>query len=169
MREKIGNSNLCSYEPYEQFSPRTVSKVAFFFISRDKFRGHSLTQNWQKCFFFSRKSGKKKTNVFYFFPGIVCEPLTRSFLRLLFFLKRKSCLVCFFFPPTFGRIFVFFFLEKFTFTHSLDWKARFFFPGPEKKKRVFHSLTRFLPKNPKKQTIPWKKKTLPLLRPVIRM
>ena len=42
-------------------------------------------------------------------------------------------MTCFFFPPIFGSIFVFFFLEKFT-SHSLTHlKMLFFFPAPEKK------------------------------------
>ena len=78
------------------------------------------------------------------------------------FLYRKITFGLFFFFRPFLAWFLFFFFssEKFTFTHSLDWKTCFFFSGyrKKKKKRVFHSFTRFSPKNPKKQTIPGKKK-----------
>ena len=76
------------------------------------------------------------------------------------FLYRKIMFGLFFFFRPFLAWFLFFFFssEKFTFTHSLGWKTCFFFPAAGKKKRVFHTLTRFLPKNPKKQTIPGKKK-----------
>ena len=37
-----------------------------FFFSRDKFRGHSLTQIFKKCFFFPKKW--KKKNKCFFFP-----------------------------------------------------------------------------------------------------
>ena len=55
-------------------STRVMSpqRLRFFFISRDKFRGHSLTQIFKKCFF-SQKL-EKKTD--FFFPGIVYKPLT---------------------------------------------------------------------------------------------
>ena len=43
-----------------------AEKIAYFF-SRDKFRGHSLTQNLEKCFFFP-KNWKKKNKCFLFFP-----------------------------------------------------------------------------------------------------
>ena len=72
------------------------------------------------------------------------------------FLFRKIMFGLFFFPPIFGMIFVFFFLGK-VYLYSLTrLKNVFFFSGYRKKKRVFHSLIRFLPKNPKKQTIPLK-------------
>ena len=64
----------------------------------------------------------------------------------------------FFFSAHFWSEFCFFFPGK-VYMHSLTHlKKLFFFPAPEKKKRLFYSLTRFWRKIPKKQTFPGKKK-----------
>ena len=77
------------------------------------------------------------------------------------FLYRKIMFGLFFFSGHFWHDFCFFFFPRKSLpslTHSVEKRVFFFFPAAEKKKRVFHTLTRFLPKNPKKQTIPGKKK-----------
>ena len=80
------------------------------------------------------------------------------------FLFRKIMFGLFFFSAHFWHDFCFFFFLGKVYLYSLTrLKNVFFFPGTGKKKRVFHTLIRFLPKNPKKQTIPGKKKTLPLV------
>ena len=65
----------------------------------------------------------------------------------------------FFFPPFFGRIFVFFFSWKSLqpLTHSLE-KFVFFFRHRKKKKQLFYTLTRFWQKIPKNKLLPGKKK-----------
>ena len=92
------------------------------FFHRKKFRGHSHTQNRKKCFF----PGKVVKNTF-FFPEKVYEPLTQKNFSPLIFLKRKSCLTCFFFPPLFWYNFCsFLFLKSLQpLTHSVE-KAFFF-------------------------------------------
>ena len=58
----------------------------------------------------------------------------------------------------------FFFLEKLKFTHSLVWKACFFFSGGGKKKNSFFTHSHdFWPKVRKNELFPEKKKTPPLL------
>ena len=73
---------------------------------------------------------------------------------------RKNCTCFSFFSGISFFSCFFFFLEKLKFTHSLVWKACFFFPVVEKKKQLFYSLTRFLTKSYKKQTFPGKKRYL---------
>ena len=52
--------------------------------------GHSLTQIWEKCFiFFPKKWKKNKTNVLFFFPGKVYQPLTQNFWDPLFFIEEN--------------------------------------------------------------------------------
>ena len=81
----------------------------------------------------------KKTRVFYFFPRNSLWATHSIFFETLYFCKTKSCLACFFFG-------FFFSLEKFTFTHSLDWKTRFFvFRGP-KKSGFLHTYSIFAEK-----------------------
>ena len=65
------------------------AKVPFFF-SREKFKGHSLTQNEKKSFFFSENWKKKKKTVLFFFPGKVYKSLTQFFLAHIFLLIYKG-------------------------------------------------------------------------------
>ena len=117
----------------------------------------SLTFSGKKKHVFFIFSGKVEKKGFFFFPGKVHEPLTQIILSSLFFFKRKSCLTCFFFPPIFCSIFVFFFSWKSLqpLTHSL--KNVVFFSGPGKKNSFFtHSLD-FGQKFPKRKLFPEKK------------
>ena len=97
--------------------------------------------------FFFPKSVKKK-HMFFFFPGIVYQPLTQFFLAALLIIKRKIMIGLFFFS---AQIFVFFSQEKFKLHSHTRLKSLFFFPNPEKK-RLFYSLTRFFSKMCKTQT-----------------
>ena len=129
--------------------------VFFFFSGNSLGVTHSL-KFWKSFFFFFRKIGKKKNKCFLFFPRNSLWATHSKIFETLYFYIGKSRLACFFFFRPFLAWFLFFFFssEKFTFTHSLDWKTCF----------IFHSLTRISPKNPKKQTIPGKKKkTVPLI------
>ena len=141
-------------------------KVAFFF-SRDKFRGHSLTQILKKCFFFP-KNWKKKNKRFLFFPRNSLWATHSKIFETLYFYIGKSCLACFFFPAIFGMIFVFFFSsEKFTFTHSLGWKTCFFFSRCRKKKKTGFSHTHpIFAEKSKKTNYSREKKTLPLTKAI---
>ena len=115
----------------------------------------------EKCFFFFPKNWKKKNKRFLFFPRNSLWATHSKIFETLYFYIGKSCLACFFFSGHFWHDFCFFFFPRKSLpslTHSVE-KRVFFFPAAgKKKKRVFHTLTRFLPKNPKKQTIPGKKK-----------
>ena len=131
-------------------------KVAFFFPGISLGVTHSL-KFWKSVFFFP-KNWKKKNKCFLFFPRNSLWATHSKIFETLYFYLGKSCLACFFFRPFLAWFLFFFFPWKslHSLTHSFE-KAVFFFRA-RKKKRVFYSLTRFLPKNPKKQTIPGKKK-----------
>ena len=134
-----------------------VTFTVFFFFPGDKFRvSHSL--KFEKIVFFSKKVGKNKTSVFLFFRGIVYELLAQFFLSRFIFTKKKIMFGLFLFPPTFGRIFLLFSLEKFK-RHSLTHLQRLFFSSGhgKQKKQFFYSLSRISPKYPKNQTFPQKK------------
>ena len=119
-------------------------RYGFFFPGISLGVTHSL--KFEKSVFFSEKVEKK--NKCFFFPRNSLWAKNRFFWAVQSFLKRKIIWACFFFSLIF--LFFYFSLEKFNFTHSLIWKSCFFFFRPPEEKRVFHSLSRFLPKNPQK-------------------
>ena len=133
-----------------------MSKAPYFFISAEKLMlTHSL-KFWNICIFFFPKRGKKKIQLYFFFPGKVYVPLTRLFWRSLYkkiggkqyFFRIaifNPILRCIFFFPEICIFFpcIFFSWKSLSLTHSLISNVCIFlFPVSEKKKySVFtHSL-----------------------------
>ena len=135
-----------------------IPKVPFYFFSRDKFRGHSLTQICEKCFIFFRKSGKKIKQMFYFFPRKSLSATHSKFWRPLIFYLRKSCSTCFFFFPQ--KMCVIFFPRKSltSLTHSSEKSVLFFFRPRKKNKTAFLLTHMIFVKNVRKTNLSREKK-----------
>ena len=102
--------------------------------------------------FFPKSRKKNKTSIFYVSLEWFKNQFFIFFWAAPFVLKEKSCLVCFFFSTHIWSYFSFFSWKSFTCSpviHSFE-KAIFFFGH---KKNIFFSITRFLPKSHRKQTI----------------
>ena len=86
----------------------------------------------------------------------------------LFFLKENHVWLVFFFPPTFGRIFVFFIFPGKVYIHSLTRLKIpfFFFRGRKKKKTGFLLTHSIFPEKSQKTNYSRekKKKTTPLIQ-----
>ena len=125
------------------------AKVAFFFLFPGISLGVTHSLKIDKSVFFSEKV-EKKNKCFLFFPRNSLWATHSKFFEAPIFLKKKFMFSLFFFSAHFWQDFCFFFfLEKFTFTHSLDWKTRFFFRDRKKNGFFTHSLDfcRKIPKN----------------------
>lgn len=107
-------------------------RFCFFYphVSRDKFKGHSLTQILKKCFFF-RKIGKK--NKCFFSRNSLLLAKNSIFWVVQSFLKRKI-ISAFFFRPLFC-FFIFPWKSLISLTHSFEKVV--FFPAPGKKNGFF--------------------------------
>ena len=124
-------------------------RCRIFFFTRNSLPPltHSIFKNFVFYFFTFWK--KKNTSCFFFFSGKVCKPLTRlrsgylqKKVQNTYFLWFFHILVVFF-----PNIFCFFFPRKsLQPTHSLHFRRPKKKNSRWKKKHLFHSLSRFLPK-----------------------
>ena len=124
-------------------------KVPYFFISAEKFVGHSFIRKpWISFFIFVAKLKKKKYNLFFFyFPGKVHTPFIQILVRFQLLYIKMDCI---FFLPAFWCVFLFFFSfpgkVQMSFIHSFpELFFNFSAAGKEKKKQLFHSFNQFFP------------------------